>query len=117
MEDMWKHRKPPIPLSFDELESSTPSTSTATKTIHGIKDQRELSLHDSFQLFKDSLDRLIARVTTASDPESALLDWDKDDDDALDFATATANLRAHIFGIPSKTRFDVKRKSLTLCSC
>lgn len=110
MEDMWKHRKPPVPLSFDDLESSTPSTSTATKSINGIKDQRELSLHDSFQLFKDSLDRLVARVTAAQDPESALMDWDKDDDDALDFATATANLRAHIFGIPSKTRFDVKRE-------
>ena len=46
------------------------------------------------------------------------IEWDKDENDALDFATAAANLRAHIFGIPSKTRFDVKRKYLspTLCS-
>lgn len=37
------------------------------------------------------------------------LEWDKDDDDALDFATSAANLRASIFGIPLKTRFDVKQ--------
>lgn len=37
------------------------------------------------------------------------MEWDKDDDDALDFATAAANLRASIFGIPLKTRFDVKQ--------
>lgn len=37
------------------------------------------------------------------------MEWDKDDDDALDFATAAANLRASMFGIPLKTRFDVKQ--------
>ena len=37
------------------------------------------------------------------------MDWDKDDDDALDFATSAANLRASVFGIPLKTRFDVKQ--------
>jgi ubiquitin-like 1-activating enzyme E1 B len=34
--------------------------------------------------------------------------WDKDDDICLDFVTAAANLRAHIFGIPLKSRFDIK---------
>jgi ubiquitin-like 1-activating enzyme E1 B len=38
------------------------------------------------------------------------LRWDKDDDEALDFVTAASNLRATIFGIPQKTRFDVKGK-------
>ena len=37
------------------------------------------------------------------------MEWDKDDDDALDFATSAANLRASVFGIPLKTRFDVKQ--------
>ena len=44
----------------------------------------------------------------AHDPQNPL-EWDKDDDDALDFATSAANLRASVFGIPSKTRFDVKQ--------
>lgn len=37
------------------------------------------------------------------------MEWDKDDDDALDFATGAANLRASVFSIPLKTRFEVKQ--------
>jgi ubiquitin-like 1-activating enzyme E1 B len=55
-----------------------------------------------------SLGRLAERVS--ANPNEPL-DWDKDDDDALDFATASANLRAAVFAIPTKTRWDVKRMS------
>lgn len=34
--------------------------------------------------------------------------FDKDDDDALDFVCAAANLRSVVYGIPSKTRWEVK---------
>jgi hypothetical protein len=34
----------------------------------------------------------------------------QDDEAAMDFVTATANIRAHIFGIPVKSRFDIKCK-------
>lgn len=53
-----------------------------------------------------SLSRLTQRAKR--DPNTPL-EWDKDDEDALDFATAAANLRASVFGIPLKTRFDVKQ--------
>jgi ubiquitin-like 1-activating enzyme E1 B len=43
----------------------------------------------------------------AADPSSPL-SFDKDDDDTLDFVTATANLRASAYQIPTKTRFEVK---------
>jgi ubiquitin-like 1-activating enzyme E1 B len=36
------------------------------------------------------------------------MSFDKDDDDALNFVTSAANLRAHMFGIELKSRFDVK---------
>lgn len=36
--------------------------------------------------------------------------WDKDDKNAMDFVASCANIRAHIFGIPQKTRFDIKCK-------
>ncbi|KAA1116108.1 E1 ubiquitin-activating protein uba2 [Puccinia graminis f. sp. tritici] len=48
-----------------------------------------------------------------SDAAHETLRWDKDDDDALDFVTAVSNLRAIIFGIPQKTRFDVKGFALS----
>ena len=34
--------------------------------------------------------------------------FDKDDDDTLDFVCAAANMRSVIYGIPSKTRWEVK---------
>ncbi|SCZ96750.1 BZ3500_MvSof-1268-A1-R1_Chr4-1g06683 [Microbotryum saponariae] len=121
MEDMWKHRKPPHPLSWDELSAST-STSTSTSTsadaatestatpsaTNGstgglIKDQRTLSLRDSFNLFISSIERLSSRISPTSP-----LSFDKDDDDTLDFVVACANLRASCFNIESQTRFQVK---------
>ena len=38
-----------------------------------------------------------------------ILDFDKDDVDTLDFVAATANLRARIFEIDPKSKFDTKR--------
>ena len=38
-----------------------------------------------------------------------MLVFDKDDDDALDFVAAGANLRSTIFGIETKSKFDIKR--------
>lgn len=68
MEDMWAHRKAPHTLNWDELSSapstssSAPSTSDAsngTTAANGkdearIKDQRKLSIKDSFDLFVDA---------------------------------------------------------------
>lgn len=54
-----------------------------------------------------SIDNLRAQKAACSDLE---LVWDKDDDVCMDFVTAAADLRAHIFGIPLKSRFDVKCK-------
>lgn len=56
-----------------------------------------------------SCKRLSARVLAFPDTP---LSFDKDDDDTLDFVLATANLRATAYGIPNKTRFQVKGKLL-----
>lgn len=52
-----------------------------------------------------SLESLAARA--AADP-STPLSFDKDDPDALDFVTASSNLRSLVYSIPLKTRFEVK---------
>ena len=36
------------------------------------------------------------------------ISFDKDDDDTLDFVTAAANLRSSAYGIPGKSRWEVK---------
>ncbi|KAA1068087.1 E1 ubiquitin-activating protein uba2 [Puccinia graminis f. sp. tritici] len=111
IEDMWKQRQAPTPLNYDDLASQKTHAENGQQehqasTAGGLKDQQTLSLKDSFDLFCSSLLALGKRIQ--SDPAHEPLRWDKDDDDALDFVTAASNLRANIFGIPQKTRFDVK---------
>lgn len=39
-----------------------------------------------------------------------MITFDKDDVDTLDFVAASANLRSVVFGIETKSKFDIKRK-------
>ncbi|GAA97515.1 uncharacterized protein L969DRAFT_91428 [Mixia osmundae IAM 14324] len=105
MEDMWRARQKPTPLSWTDLTSAT-EASTSRIASGGLRDQHVPSLNESFQLFVSSMDKLSARVR--DDPDTPL-EWDKDDEDALKFSTAAANLRATAFGIPVKSQFDVKQ--------
>lgn len=43
------------------------------------------------------------------DSAQPVITFDKDDEDTLDFVTASANLRSIVFGIESKSRFDIKQ--------
>ena len=55
------------------------------------------------------MDKLGARLgeERKKDP-LAHLEFDKDDETALEFVTATANIRAHIYHIPPSSRFVIK---------
>lgn len=57
--------------------------------------------------------RLRALQETSKSDVRPILVFDKDDVDALDFVAASANLRATIFGIEPKSKFDTKRESDT----
>ncbi|GAA5825052.1 hypothetical protein JCM3770_004514 [Rhodotorula araucariae] len=124
MEDMWAHRKPPRPLSWEELSAPAPDEAAAVPNgaaekedgadeneMNGngtdearINSQKKLTVRDSFALFVDAVTRLSARF----DPQGEPLAFDKDDDDTLDFVVAAANLRAAAFDIESQTKFQVK---------
>lgn len=43
------------------------------------------------------------------DSAELMIVFDKDDEDTLDFVTASANLRSIVFGIEAKSRFDIKQ--------
>ncbi|KAJ6460974.1 hypothetical protein C8R45DRAFT_912447 [Mycena sanguinolenta] len=75
-----------------------------TPAASGLKDQKQLSLKDNVLLFVSSTERLAARLQAGE----ATISFDKDDDDALDFVTATSNLRSAAYGIGGKTRWEVK---------
>ncbi|KAH9923897.1 uncharacterized protein B0H18DRAFT_451862 [Fomitopsis serialis] len=137
MADMWRSRAPPTPLDFEGIrngtfalnkkayvEDTTAQRSSKAVTMDngstsvpngsssngngastaGLKDQRALSLKDNLDLFVSSAERLAARLRSGEDTIS----FDKDDDDALDFVTAASNLRSVAYGIPSKSRWEVK---------
>jgi ubiquitin-like 1-activating enzyme E1 B len=61
-----------------------------------------------------SLERLSKRLqniqANSNGSNSApIITFDKDDEDTLDFVTASANLRSMVFGIETKSRFDTKQ--------
>ncbi|KZT71220.1 hypothetical protein DAEQUDRAFT_688223 [Daedalea quercina L-15889] len=135
MADMWRSRAPPTPLDFEGIRKGTfvptkkayaedtsahsakkaakvdggktnvanGSSSNSANTA-GLKDQRALSLKDNLDLFVSSTVRLSARLRSGEDTIS----FDKDDDDTLDFVTAASNLRSIAYGIPTKSRWEVK---------
>ena len=113
MKEMWKARKAPKPLDYTQLMQA------AIKVNEKVASEghREWTLAENFAVFNDSLKRLSLRwanllenVTEPSKGQRPAIPFDKDDVDIMDFVTASSNLRSIIFGIESKSKFDVKRK-------
>lgn len=107
MENLWQKRRPPTPLDWNDLPDAVAGSST-TPTTTALKDQRVWSMKECAEVFKQSVQSLKEKLENEKD--EALI-WDKDDDPAMDFVTACANIRSYIFGIPQKSRFDTK------CEC
>lgn len=57
-----------------------------------------------------STNRLAARLRNGED----IITFDKDDNDTLDFVTASSNLRSFAYGIDRKTRWEVKGPNVPL---
>ncbi|KAI8426546.1 hypothetical protein MSG28_005343 [Choristoneura fumiferana] len=102
MENLWKKRRPPTPLAWDAL----PGKDEAVAQHSGLPDQRVWSVHECAQVFAAACKSLQAEL--AARPPGDHLVWDKDDKSAMDFVTACSNVRAHIFNIPLKSRFEIK---------
>ncbi|TVY42589.1 Ubiquitin-activating enzyme E1-like [Lachnellula subtilissima] len=114
MEEMWKTRRPPEALSYASIIEQAAETELSKEEV--LKDgQRVWNIHENVVVFKDSLERLSQRFeemkSSKSNGNSAepTITFDKDDEDTLDFVTASANLRSLVFGIETKSRFDIKQ--------
>ncbi|GAM22192.1 hypothetical protein SAMD00019534_053670, partial [Acytostelium subglobosum LB1] len=106
MGDLWKERKPPVPLLLANIDTMVDGESQSTQTQQkktALKDQIVLSFKENVQLFIDTINKLKLR-----NEQEGHLTWDKDDDMALNFVVAASNIRSHIFGIPTKSKFDIK---------
>ncbi|KAH6645921.1 ThiF family protein [Truncatella angustata] len=112
MEEMWTTRSKPSALEYEALKPGVPTIDDSFLE----DDQKKWSLEENLAVFESSLDRLskrIAEMKTVQEngqtTEPPTIAFDKDDPDTLDFVAAAANIRAHIFGIDLKTRFDIKQ--------
>lgn len=114
VEDMWKSRKAPEPLSYESVLERAKEQQDTNKAGILADDQKVWSLEENLVVFNDSLERLSTRLLElkkastdgAADPTIA---FDKDDIDTLDFVVASANIRSTIFDIERKSRFDTKQ--------
>lgn len=110
MEDMWKTRRAPDALDYDELLARAGQVDPSIS----LQDQKTWSVEENFAVFVDSLKRLSNRLEelkanaeTGNAPP--ILSFDKDDKDTLDFVAAAANLRSTVFGIETRSEFDIKQ--------
>ncbi|MCJ1230838.1 E1 ubiquitin-activating protein uba2 [Toensbergia leucococca] len=111
MEDMWKTRSPPTTLDFDGVSEVAREIDAASLAQ---QDQITWNLSENLAVFSDSLRRLSVRLekaqSQAGDKDAPpILTFDKDDDDTLDFVAASANLRSIVFGIETRSKFDIKQ--------
>uniref|UniRef100_A0A8B9RAQ0 SUMO-activating enzyme subunit 2 n=1 Tax=Astyanax mexicanus TaxID=7994 RepID=A0A8B9RAQ0_ASTMX len=104
MDKLWKKRKAPVPLDWAEMLQLGEDPDEGCGT--GLKDQQVLNVGGYSRLFQHSVETLRSQLADKGD--GAELVWDKDDPPAMDFVTAAANLRMHIFSMNMKSRFDVK---------
>merc|ERR1719225_951226 len=101
MDKLWSKRRPPTPLDYDNLPTEKKEASSGT-----IQDQIPWSVKECGDVLTKSIEKL-KNAYEASGFKDHLV-WDKDDDAAMDFVASCANIRAYIYNIPQKTRFDVK---------
>ncbi|CAG9824919.1 unnamed protein product [Phaedon cochleariae] len=102
MENLWKTRKPPGPLSWEEAASHAGDTNEDSNDVR-VTDMQVWSVSKCAKVFSDTIGDLKEALS-----DKSFLVWDKDDKSAMDFVTACANIRAHIFSIPTKSRFAIK---------
>ncbi|XP_030760508.1 SUMO-activating enzyme subunit 2 [Sitophilus oryzae] len=103
MENLWKNRTPPKPLSWKDAQDLVTDENTNNDSSVRAVDMEVWSIAKCSKVFSESINLLQHDLKGKS-----YLVWDKDDKPAMDFVTACANVRAYIFSIAQKSRFQIK---------
>lgn len=99
MTNLWKTRTPPTPLAIGSLPDED------MKNEGGLLDAQKLwSLKECAEHFHDAINSLKEEAKAGD----GVLVWDKDNEAAMNFVTSSANIRASIFHIQRKSKFDIK---------
>ncbi|CAL9730817.1 ubiquitin-activating enzyme E1-like [Monosporozyma unispora] len=99
IENLWKTRTKPLLL--DE--------SIISENNHDVTEKK--SLNEVWDI-KYIIQRFIAVTKTLSQrmkSEGNFIEFDKDDEDTLEFVAMAANIRSYLFHIPMKSVFDIKQ--------
>lgn len=107
MSDLWKTRTPPNPLKYGDFANDAESA-TERNGSGSLPDQKVWNLRECTNVFAVALNELQKEYSSLAIDDHLV--WDKDDKYAMDFVAACANVRAHIFHIGLKSRFEVKCK-------
>ncbi len=109
LDTLWKFREAPKIINLEQEVFSKFENLNRKEVLASIS--KIWSLEENFLVLKDSIERLQARVlsTYSKTNEIPELEFDKDDQDTLDFVVAAANIRCYIFHITVKSAFDVKQ--------
>ncbi|PIO64456.1 repeat in ubiquitin-activating protein [Teladorsagia circumcincta] len=103
LEHLWRERRPPTPLRRADAMAASASSSGSNGSTDDAN--KVWSLAECADVFCECVSALSRRKNAAEDK---VLHWDKDDNDAMRFVAACANVRATIFGIPCKSLFEIK---------
>lgn len=107
MDNLWKERAKPIPLDYIYLIKDSHDEPHCSKAIDDenlkLGNQRLWTPKECVDILSDCVEKLHQRMKT-----SGFLQWDKDDEIALNFVVAASNLRSKCFNIERKSPFDVK---------
>ncbi|OQV22415.1 SUMO-activating enzyme subunit 2 [Hypsibius exemplaris] len=117
MEKLWEKRRKPVVLDVQAilrepqaiLQEPQPldsdrSNGDGGSTAGDHEDKRVWGIGENARVFIRSV-----RGLKASLEKLGNLVWDKDDEVAMDFVTAVANLRSSCFGIATLSRYDIKQ--------
>ncbi|KAK5642535.1 hypothetical protein RI129_008702 [Pyrocoelia pectoralis] len=102
MENLWKTRKPPEPISW-EMASACGTEKRKVLTDDVSSEMDVWPIYLCAEVFSTTIATLKKELSNKE-----FLIWDKDDKVGLNFVTACANIRAHIFSIAKKSRWDIK---------
>ncbi|KAF2072654.1 hypothetical protein CYY_006033 [Polysphondylium violaceum] len=103
MKEMWKEKKPPQPRLLADIDQELDNNTAEHINTAQLKDQKVWGFKENVRVFLETLAQLKQRFE-----KDGALSWDKDDDMALNFVVSASNIRSHIFGITTKSKFDVK---------
>lgn len=109
MSDLWKKRTPPTPMKYGAFDDDATANASAESNLTGSnREQKVWTPRECQSVFATSLDELQRGFSALAEDDHLV--WDKDDKAAMDFVAACANVRAKIFHIPMRSRFEIKCK-------